>query len=147
MNGARIPRRDWLLGGVSSLVLGCASSPEAPPQSVARHAVDRRITGQWRLMEYRADAALSPILLLRMRHEDLRIRFVDGRVRSATPNLELDRVYRIGEVNGETFTLYIVDPDGIEYENFCRFEPDGSVRFRTVTPPWQGEGHLVRFTD
>lgn len=149
MNEARIRRREGLLGSLallSGLGSGCSSTVGVPPQTVARQQVERRITGQWRLAEYRADAALSPILLLRMRHEDLRVRFVDGRVRSATPNLELDRTYRVGEVSGETFRLFIVDPDGLEYENFCRFEPDGSVRFRTITAPWQGEGHLVRVT-
>jgi hypothetical protein len=106
--------------------------------------VERRIAGQWRLADYKADAALSPILLLRMRHEDLRVKFDQGRVQSATPNLELDRAYRVDDVQGETFRLFVIDPDGLQYENYCRFEPDGSVRFRTMTPPWQGEGHLVR---
>ncbi|MEM1030293.1 MAG: hypothetical protein AAGN82_08085 [Myxococcota bacterium] len=123
----------------------CSSRPSSAVDATEASAfVDRRIAGLWRLADYRADATLSPLVLLRMREDDLRVRFGAGRVQSATPGLELDRAYVVDRVQGVDFRLTITDDDGLRYENACRFEPDGSVRFRTLTPPWQGEGHLTR---
>ena len=54
------------------------------------------------------------------------------------------RRYRVAEVKGDNFTVFIKDDTGVEYESLCQFDEAGRVHFQTVTAPWVGRGVLER---
>jgi hypothetical protein len=95
-------------------------------------------------VSYVPDSALSPAMLIALQNDKIVVRFDRGQLSSATSSLTFDRAYRISDVNGDTFKLTLVDPDGLTYESLARFEPSGEIAFRTVTAPWVGNGVLAR---
>jgi hypothetical protein len=142
-------RRMRLLGlvwlGLAASLAGCAGAGlDYNDPAVRIERVDQRIQGVWRLVSYVPDSPLSPAMLIAMQNDKIVVRFDMGRVTSATTALTFDRAYRITEVEGESFKLTLVDPDGIAYESIARFEPSGEIAFRTITAPWVGQGVLAR---
>lgn len=136
-------RACWIV--VVFALAGCAGAGIGPNDQAAQvQRVEQRIEGVWRLVSYVPDSPLSPAMFLAMQNDKIVVRFEHGRVASATPSLTFERAYRISEVNGDSFTITLVDPDGIAYESVARFEPSGEIAFRTVTAPWVGQGLLAR---
>ncbi len=134
-----------LLGGGSTL-LGCASSTTDPvsPGDEAKQAVEKKINGSWRVTSYVPATTLSQVLMLGLRSDKLMVVFENGRVRSLTPGLTLDRKYRVADPAAETFKVFIADEAGVEVESWCKFDQTGRIIFETKTPPWTGQGTLKR---
>lgn len=138
--------RAFVIALVLSLA-GCSAATSQPNDAAARiQRVDQRLEGVWRLVSYVPDSALSPAMLLAMQNDKIVVRFDRGQVSSATSSLTFQRAYRISDVEGDSFKLTLVDPDGLAYESLARFEPSGEIAFRTVTAPWVGHGVLARET-
>jgi hypothetical protein len=115
------------------------SGPMGPAQ-----VTNNRIAGVWRVTSYIPEHTLSPALLLGMQSDKIVIRFDNGRLRSVTTNLSFDRVYRLANISGDHFTIFVRDDTGVEYESIARFDAGGRITFRTMTPPWTGQGVLER---
>ncbi|HHH29616.1 MAG TPA: hypothetical protein ENK57_14895 [Polyangiaceae bacterium] len=130
---------------LATLALGCSGTAPTPtgPQA-AQQAVQNRLAGVWRVTSYIPDHTLSPALLLSMQSDKILVRFDQGRLRSATTGLTFDRAYRIGNVQGAVFSVFILDESGVEYESRARFDEGGNIQFQTVTEPWTGRGLLQR---
>ncbi len=128
------------------MLFGCASStgPAVAPGDEAKMAVEKRVNGSWRVTSYVPDTTLSAVLMIGLRSDKLMVLFENGRVRSLTPGLTLDRKYRIADPVGETFKVYIADEAGVEVESWCQFDQTGKITFQTKTPPWTGQGTLER---
>lgn len=122
---------------------GCRDAVIATPE-VEQARIDERIRGVWRLNSYVPDHALSPALLLSMSADAILVRFEDGRMRSATSALDFDRTYRIANVDGLRFSVFISDPHGFEVESRCTLGSGGEIAFQTITEPWKGHGVLIR---
>jgi len=132
---------------MSSLLgaIGCSSAgPTLTGAQAAQQQVQHRLAGVWRVTSYIPDQTLSPALLLSMQSDKILVRFDQGRVRSASTGLTFDRAYRVDNINGPTFSVYILDESGVEYESRARFDESGNIQFQTVTPPWTGRGVLQR---
>jgi hypothetical protein len=122
----------------------CQQANSADDVAMAHRRVEQRIVGVWRLTSYVPDQELSPTMLLALRNDRIAVRFEDGRLRSATSGLELDRPYRLVNVAGDHFTVLVSDDEGIEYESRCLFDDVGRLHFESVTHPWRGRGTLER---
>ena len=136
-----------LLAALASLQAGSACSAtqlNADSASAAQAAVDQRISGVWRLTSYVPAAALSPVMLLSMQSDKIAVRFDRGVLRSETTSLTFERQYRIADVSGDTFKIFIKDDQGVEYESICQFGQGGRIHFQTLTNPWTGRGVLER---
>ena len=132
---------------ISALLLasGCsgASGSMSPVDSANAETV-QRLLGYWRLQSYVPDSTLSPALLLSMKGDAIMVRVEQGRIVSASDALTFDRTFRIKDAAGERFKMFIADEVGVEVENQCEFDVAGNIAFRTVTPPWTGQGVLAR---
>lgn len=130
---------------LSSGGLACSGAdPSLSGPQAAQQDVQNRLAGVWRVTSYIPDHTLSPALLLSMQSDKILVRFDQGRLRSATTGLTFDRAYRIGDVRGPTFSVFILDESGVEYESRARFDEGGNIQFQTVTEPWSGRGVLQR---
>jgi hypothetical protein len=139
-------RRSLLVcGGVvlAALALACSGSSQQPPMAGGAMA-NQQLAGIWRMTSYVPQNMLSPALLLSMQADKILVRFEDGRVSSATSALTFDRKYRIADVSGRNFKVFIADEAGVEVENHCQFDESGRVMFQTFTAPWIGRGVLER---
>lgn len=133
----------WLLAG--SLLAGCSgASPGLTGPEAAQMEVQQRLAGVWRVTSYIPDQTLSPALLFSMQADKILIRFDRGRLRSASSGLTFDRAYRLANVGDKSFTIFILDDNGVEYESRAVFDESGNIQFQTVTPPWTGRGALQR---
>lgn len=121
---------------------GSPGEPSTPATAIT--TVDKNISGVWRLTNYIPDKELDPSLLLSMQSEKIMVRFQNGIVSSVTSSLLFERRYRIADVNGDTFHLFVEDTGGIEYESVCQLDNLGSLSCRTLTEPWTGRGVLTR---
>jgi len=130
------------------MALGCGGASGDPQgldaAAIARANVSQRITGVWRLQSYVPESSLSPAMLLGMQRETIVVRIEGGRIRSASQSLTFDRAFRIANVHGERFTLFIRDDTGVEYENACEIDRAGRLLFYSLTAPWRGRGVLER---
>jgi hypothetical protein len=130
---------------------GCGGSQLSPESAVAQQAATiqaRLVAGPWRLVDYRPDVALEPMLqaLLSQQLHSMVVRF-DGRALSAqSPTLQLSRPYTLENVSGTAFSL--VSPDiqgGGTVRSRCEVSEDGRrLTFHAETEPWNGAGALER---
>jgi hypothetical protein len=140
-----VVRSAVVLGAV--VLMGCgpqSSANGASDQLAAQQGMQQRIGGAWRLTSYVPESDLSPMMLLTMQADKIGVRFEEGRVRSASAGMQLDRAYRLADVQGNNFKIYIADGQGVEHESQCQFDRSGRLLFYTVTPPWRGRGVLER---
>jgi hypothetical protein len=158
---AACPRRVALVTVFASAVAvaGCASNQGQPASAVAQDtaSIQSYLTaGPWRLMDYRPDVTLEPMLqaMLAAQIRTMVVRF-DGRTLSAqSPTLQVTRPYTIEEPAGLAFD--IVAPDvqfggapaaagGATVRSHCEMGIGGRVlTFRARTEPWTGIGTLQR---
>lgn len=124
------------------------ADPNAPAQ--AAQSIHTRISGVWRLTNYIPERDLAPTLLLSMQSDKIMVRFDDisasgaGLMSSVSSSLDFERRFRIADVKGDVFRLYIEDADGVEYMSVCHFDDLGNLEFETETEPWRGRGVLTR---
>lgn len=135
---------------VAALVAtACASGggkPAADPVAQAR-AVDAELQGSWRLVDWRPDVSLEPMLQawLDAQKQVLVVRFEQSRLRADSPTLKLDRPYTISNVSGRHFTLSAPGNSGVVYTSTAEITPDGQrVLFHGETQPFRGTGLLER---
>ena len=111
---------------------------------MAQAQISQRITGVWRLQSYVPESSFSPAMLLGMQSETIVVNVEGGRIRSANRSLTFDRAFRVANVQGERFTLFISDDTGVEYESACELDSAGRLLFYSLTAPWRGRGVLER---
>lgn len=130
----------------ATCIVACNGANQAGPSAPSAEIleVEEKISGVWRVTNYIPEKELSPALLMAMQSDKIMVRFEEGTVRSISPSLQFERRYRIADVNGDTFHLFIEDKGGIEYESVCQLDNLGSMSFQTVTEPWRGRGVLTR---
>ena len=131
-----------LLGTLAAT--GCASQSQRGAQVEALAALDKRLTGRWRLTSYRPHRTLGPTLLLALGTDGIVISFRNGRVRSETDAMTFDRAMRIIDPFGNRFRAFIKDEQGVEYEISCVFNTSDEIEFEARTDPWRGYGALTR---
>jgi hypothetical protein len=129
----------------------CGGAQVSPASAAAQQTADlqtRLTAGPWRLVDYRPDVALEPMLqgMLAMQIRTMVVRF-DGRSLFAqSPTLQVTRPYSLEDVAGLSFTL--VSPDiqgGGTVRSRCDMSPDGRrVTFHAETEPWLGSGVIDR---
>ena len=138
--------RSSAVGMAALLLVGCSttSKPAENPREMAKRALHERIRGQWRVASYVPATTLNKMLLATFMSDTIIVVFENGRVRSATPTLSLDRKFRVEPTTSDTFKMYVADEQGVEYESWCQFDRTGKVQFETKTEPWIGRGLLER---
>ncbi|HZU82974.1 MAG TPA: hypothetical protein VE987_08665 [Polyangiaceae bacterium] len=132
-------------------LLACGGAQSEPASAAARDASSiqaRLVAGPWRLVGYRPEVPLEPMLamLLTQQLQTMTVRF-DGRTLSAqSPTIQISRPYVLQNVGGLTFDL--VSPDfqgGGTLSSHCQMSDDGRhVQFHADTDPWRGAGTLER---
>ncbi len=140
-----------LAAAAAGLSAGCGGSQSPPASPVAQDtaSIQSRLTaGPWRLVDYRPDVALEPMLqaMLAAQVRTMVVRF-DGRSLSAqSPTLQVNRPYTVENAAGPLFDL--VSPDmqgGGTLRSRCQVSEDGRlVTFHAETEPWAGTGTLAR---
>jgi hypothetical protein len=104
--------------------------------------------GPWRLIDYRPDVALEPMLqaMLVAQLRTMVVRFEGGTLNAQSPTLQLARPYTLENVAGATFTLASPDIQGGGIvRSRCEVSEDGRhITFRSETDPWTGTGALER---
>lgn len=140
--GARFLLAATLFG----VACGGCFSPAASPSEIAAPIQARLVSGPWRLVDYRPNVPLEPILqaLLAEQLRTMIVRF-DGRVLDAqSPTLHITRPYTLENISGLSFDL--ISPDfqgGGALRSHCFFDPTGNqLTFHTDTDPWTGFGAL-----
>ncbi len=140
-----IDRLLFVAVALAALAFGCSGTgPTLTGPQAAQQDVENRLAGVWCVTSYIPDHTLSPALLLSMQSDKIVVRFDQGRLRSATTGLTFDRAYRIGNVQGAVFSVFILDEGGVEHESRARFDEGGNIQFQTITEPWAGRGVLQR---
>lgn len=131
----------------TATALGCGGSP-AGPNDIQRElaSVDARLRGAWKLASFAPEMPLEPTMqaLLSFQYDRLVVRFDGKRFVADSPGLHADRAYQIAQVVGDDFKVVSWDDQGVPYESWCRFAPDGSLNVRSETAPWRGVATLHR---
>lgn len=145
---AIVPVALALCVGLAACTGSNTADPNAPDQ--AAQSINTRIGGVWRLTNYIPEHDLSPALLLSMQSDKIMVRFdvvasgSSGVVSSVSSSFDFERRFRIADVKGDVFRLYIEDAEGVEYLSICHFDELGNLEFETETEPWRGRGVLTR---
>jgi hypothetical protein len=142
-----------VVSALGALAMGCAGA-SGPASAATVAAADtsavqsRLVSGPWRLLDYRPDVPLEPMLqaMLAAQVQTMVVRF-DGQTLSAqSPTLQITRPYHLDSVSGPVFD--VVSPDmqgGGELRTHCEVSDDGRrIFFRAQTDPWTGTGVLAR---
>jgi hypothetical protein len=108
----------------------------------------RLVSGSWRLVEYRPDVALEPMLnLLLLQQVRTMVVHFDGRMLSAqSPSIQFARPYTIENAAGLGFDLVSPDVQGAgPVRSHCQMSDDGRrIAFRAQSDPWTGTGIIER---
>jgi hypothetical protein len=126
------------------------SAPALPRASVAARdtsALDSRLQGSWRLVEYRPEVPPDPMFqsLLATQVGILVVRFDRGTLHADSPTLHLTRPYRVVDAKGPLFTVESPDAGGAVFTTAATIsDDDRRIDFRGDTEPWRGSGALVR---
>lgn len=127
--------------------LGCGAS-QSGPNDIQRElaSVDARLRGAWLLASFAPEMPLEPTMqaLLGFQYERLLVTFDGHRLVADSPGIHADRAYQIAQVVGDDFKVVSYDDQGVPYESWCRFAPDGTLTVRSETPPWRGVATLHR---
>jgi hypothetical protein len=156
---AACPRWVALLASLVTVVAlaGCASNQGQPASAVAQDTASIQsylAAGPWRLVDYRPDVALEPMLqaMLAAQVRTMVVRF-DGRsLMAQSPTLQITRPYSIENPAGLAFDLVSpeLQPGGgatgdATMRSHCEMGIGGRVlTFRARSEPWTGIGTLQR---
>jgi len=137
-----------VLAGAVLAGCGDATGPGPTDASVADvRAADERLQGQWRLVDFRPETPLDPVMagMLSFYQPKIIIEVERGRIRalSSAPGLHFDRRYEVRDAVQQRFELVVWDDEGIAQSVLCELQPDGTLRAKT-TYPWRGDAVLAR---
>jgi hypothetical protein len=110
-------------------------------------AIDDRLQGGWRLVDYRPELAPDPMFqaLLTAQLGALIVRFEHGRLSADSPTFHTTRAYRVVEAAGPLFTIESPDVGNAVLTTRGTISEDGQhISFQANTDPWRGSGALVR---
>jgi hypothetical protein len=134
------------------LAVSACGGPQAQSASPAAQdpvSIQARLAaGPWRLVDYRPELALEPMLqaMLVLQVRTMIVHF-DGRTLSAqSPTLQVTRPYTLDNVTGLAFDLVSPDLQGGGYlRSRCEITGDGRrITFHAETDPWRGSGIIER---
>lgn len=140
-----------LVLALAASVVACGS--KAPPRSSAEQsqidarAIQTRLAGTWRLVDYRPEVALDAMTqaLLTSQIQTMSVRFENGQLLADSPTFHIRRSYVIDGAGGNLFKLIATDENGVTLTSSCQISDDGSkVFFHGETEPWRGMGTLSR---
>jgi hypothetical protein len=147
-------RRRWVVARLllSATLAACGGSATAPASSAAAsardaNAIDGRMQGTWRLVEYRPELAPDPMFqaLLTAQLGNLIVRFEGGSLYADSATFHATRPYRIVEAAGPLFTVESPDVGGVMLTTSATISDDGQrIAFHGKTEPWRGSGTLLR---
>ncbi len=136
------------------LLVACAGSPGAasPAATAAANArdasaMDRRLQGAWRLVDYRPYVAPDPMFqaLLASQVGVMIVRLDHGQLSADSPTFHVTRPYRVVTAAGPLFTVESPDVGGAVFTTSGTLSEDGrSISFQGDTEPWRGAGSLAR---
>jgi hypothetical protein len=126
-----------------------ASSPASATGASARDAsaIDSRVQGSWRLVDYRPELAPDPMFqaLLTSQLGVMIVRFEQGRLYADSPTFHTTRAYRIVDAAGPLFAVESPDVGGVVLRTSAAISDDSQrITFQGNTEPWRGSGTLVR---
>jgi hypothetical protein len=133
-------------------IVACGGSSSPPASVPARdpiemRAIDDRLQGGWRLVDYRPELAPDPMFqaLLTAQLGALIVRFEHGRLSADSPTFHTTRAYRVVEAAGPLFTIESPDVGNAVLTTRGTISEDGQhISFQANTDPWRGSGALVR---
>jgi len=111
------------------------------------NAIDSRLRGAWRLVDYRPELAPDPMFqaLLIAQIGSMIVRFESGHLYADSPTFHVVRPYRIVKAAGPLFTLESQDIGAAVLTTRATISDDGQrITFQGDTAPWRGSGALVR---
>jgi hypothetical protein len=114
---------------------------------IDRTAVEGRLRGTWRLVNYQPEVALDAMTqqLLLSQLQTMQVRFESGRLQADSPTFHISRALQISDVAGSLFKLTATDENGVMLTSSCQLSDDGTtITFRGETEPWRGLGTLKR---
>ncbi len=134
-------------------VIGCggpdALAPANPAVDIAN--VNTRLQGTWRLVDFKPDVQLEPMLAMWLQgaKSSLYIKFDGGSLQADAPNaafaFHYDRPFTISDAGGDDFTLTTTTQGGDTLVSRCQFTVDGNhFQFHSQTEPLRGVGTLER---
>jgi hypothetical protein len=128
---------------------GSAQSPASAATASARDAsaIDGRIQGTWRLVEYRPELAPDPMFqaLLTAQLGNLIVRFDHGSLYADSATFHATRAYRVVNAAGTLFAVESPDVGGVVLTTSAAISDDGQhITFHANTEPWRGSGALLR---
>jgi hypothetical protein len=130
---------------------GCGASQTQPgsPVAIDTASLQSRLTaGPWRLVDYRADIPLEPMLqaLLGQQLRTMVVHFDGQTLSGQSPTLQVTRPYTLENVAGLTFDLVSPNLQGGGFlRTRCEMSGDGRrIAFRAQTDPWTGTGVIER---
>jgi hypothetical protein len=128
---------------------GASQSQTSSPAAVdTASAQSRLVAGPWRLVDYRPQVPLEPMLqaLLTQQLRTMVVRFDGQTLRGQSPTLQINRPYTLENVVGLTFDLVSPNLQGGGFlRSRCEISGDGrQVSFRAETDPWIGSGVIAR---
>jgi len=134
------------------LLAACGGAPPPLPSAAATtaedtRAIDARLQGNWRLVDYRPDVPLEPMfqLLLAQQVQSMIIHFEAGHLHGDSPTFHIDRAYQVTTAAGPYFKIASPDSGGSIVTTAATMAEDGSsIAFRAETDPWKGSGTLQR---
>jgi hypothetical protein len=137
---------------LSATLGACGGSATAPASSAVASArdasaIDGRIQGTWRLVEYRPELAPDPMFqaLLTAQLGNLIVRFDHGRLYADSATFHATRAYRIVDAAGPLFAVESPDVGGVVLTTGATISDDGQrIAFHGNTEPWRGSGTLLR---
>ena len=126
---------------------GTPARTTAEQSQVDARAIQARISGAWKLVDYKPEVPLDPMTqaLLSSQIQTMTVRFDNGRLMADSPAFHFTRTFQIAGAGGNMFKLIATDETGVSLTSSCTLSDDGGkIYFRGETEPWRGVGTLSR---
>jgi hypothetical protein len=143
--------RTFAIASLALALLACGGG--APARTAAEQsqidarAIQTRINGAWKLVDYRPEVPLDAMTqaLLTSQIQTMTVRFDSGRLMADSPTFHFVRTIQIDGAGGNLFKLIATDENGVSLTSSCELSDDGTkLYFHGETEPWRGMGTLSR---
>ena len=143
--------RTFAIASLALALLACGGGTPAPntaeQSQIDARAIQARIAGAWRLVDFRPEVPLDVMTqaLLTSQIQTMTVRFDNGRMMADSPSFHFVRTFQIAGAGGNLFKLIATDEDGVSLTSSCQLSDDGrKIYFHGETEPWRGMGTLSR---
>ncbi|HEY2513510.1 MAG TPA: hypothetical protein VGI39_21730 [Polyangiaceae bacterium] len=143
--------RTFAIASLALALLACGGGTpartSAEQSQIDARAIQTRISGVWKLVDYRPEVPLDAMTqaLLSSQIQTMTVRFDNGRLLADSPAFHFIRTFQIVGAGGNLFKLIATDETGVSLTSSCVLSDDGTkISFRGETEPWRGMGTLSR---